>query len=467
MGKVYLAVHPGIGRQAAVKVLSTGDAADPEIVSRFITEARAANAIRHPNIVDIYDSGVIKNGPPYLVMEYLEGETLKQVLDRGPLALDDILDWGSQVAEALSAAHIHGVIHRDLKPDNLFLVSDPRRPGRRQVKVLDFGIAKLERRNLEQVHKTRTGSLLGTPLYMSPEQCLSLKDIDARSDIYALGVILYEMAAGKRPFDGDGLFVVISKHIAEQPVPPTTYRAVLPPSIEAIILQALAKDPAKRQESMLEVLTQLGSARRESAVASEVQTSSPHEQLPPVCATRTFGRDQILAFLTEIDGMLHEPVVMEIVGGAAALLAHGARTETKDINSLAPFDERLPSLAARTALKIPLAQAPVPHAPIAYEERRYKPDLPLRNLVLWVPERHDLLMMKALRAAKHDLRVIKEMNEITPFDMETIVERYNFEMRRTIQALGGHQIFDQRIRAILEMLFGGRYVRGSGLLTMR
>ena len=109
----------------------------------------------------------------------------------------------------------------------------------------------------------------------------------------------------------------------------------------------------------------------------------------------------------------------------------------------------------------------MPHAPIAYEERRYKPDLPLRNLVLWVPERHDLLMMKALRAAKHDLRVIKEMNEITPFDMETIVERYNFEMRRTIQALGGHQIFDQRIRAILEMLFGGRYVRGSGLLTMR
>ena len=116
MGKVYLAEHPGIGRLAAVKVLTPSDAADPQIVSRFITEARAANAIRHPNIVDIYDSGVLEGGTPYIVMEFLDGEALKDALLRGPLPLDDAIDWGCQIAEALAAAHAHEVVHRDLNP---------------------------------------------------------------------------------------------------------------------------------------------------------------------------------------------------------------------------------------------------------------------------------------------------------------------------------------------------------------
>jgi serine/threonine-protein kinase len=282
MGKVYLAVHPGIGRQAAVKVLTPSDAADPQIVSRFITEARAANAIRHPNIVDIYDSGVIEGGTPYIVMEYLDGETLTQALARGPLALADAIDWACQIAEALAAAHAHDVVHRDLKPDNLFLIADPRRLGKKQVKVLDFGIAKLQRRTMGQVHKTRTGALLGTPLYMSPEQCMSMKDIDARTDIYSLGVILYEMVTGKRPFDGDGVYAVISMHINDKPAAPTSVRPDLPFELEAIILQALAKAPTQRQGSMAEVLSQLELARGNPAASSEALARSQQDRVKPI-----------------------------------------------------------------------------------------------------------------------------------------------------------------------------------------
>jgi serine/threonine protein kinase len=296
MGQVYLAVHPGIGRQAAVKVLTPGDAGDPQLVSRFITEARAANAIRHPNIVDIYDSGVLEGGTPYLVMEYLEGETLTQVLGRGPVALDDAIDWGCQVAEALAAAHAAEVVHRDLKPDNLFLVADAHRLGKRQVKVLDFGIAKLQRRRVEEVHKTRTGVLLGTPLYMSPEQCTSQKDIDFRTDIYSLGVILYEMVTGRRPFDGEGVYEVITMHVNDPPVPPTTLRPDLPPMLEEIILKALAKVPGARQESMAVLHSHLELARGNATASSEAlmraQRMRPTPLARPASATpelRTLG----------------------------------------------------------------------------------------------------------------------------------------------------------------------------------
>jgi serine/threonine protein kinase len=309
MGKVYLALHPSIGRQAAVKVLAAPEAADPNIVGRFINEARAANAIRHPNIVDIYDCGVLSGGIPYIVMEYLDGEPLTQALARGPLDIDDVLDWACQVAEALAAAHAHDVVHRDLKPDNLYLVPDPRRKGKKQVKVLDFGIAKLQRQTLGPVHKTRTGALLGTPLYMSPEQCMSVKGIDARTDVYSFGVILYEMVTGRRPFDGDGVYAVISMHINEPPVPPRTYRSDLPSSLEAVIMQALAKAPVQRQESMAVVLSQLELARGNPDASSEAlvrqwrqptqaETLPPSKQ-PTLAEIRTLGDTAMSKPVTE------------------------------------------------------------------------------------------------------------------------------------------------------------------------
>ncbi|HEX7507699.1 MAG TPA: serine/threonine-protein kinase, partial [Polyangia bacterium] len=381
MGKVYLAEHPGIGRLAAVKVLTPSDAADPQIVSRFITEARAANSIRHPNIVDIYDSGVLEGGTPYIVMEFLDGEALKAVLARGPLPIDDAMDWGCQIAEALAAAHAHEVVHRDLKPDNLILVADPRRLGKKQVKVLDFGIAKLQRRTLDQVHKTRTGSLLGTPLYMSPEQCMSQKDIDARTDIYSLGVILYEMVTGRRPFDGDGVYAVISMHINEPPVSPSTFRPALPRDLEAIIMQALAKAPAHRQESMAVLHSRLELARGNPAASSEALARAQHDaqydRVRPIPLTpaqqvtlpeiKTLGDTAVSKQVTGKTGNSGSSarVRLAMVGAVVAVLAA--------IYVLGPLgDKPAPARPARTPAPITpaptvAAPPPTPAAPMVIE----------------------------------------------------------------------------------------------------
>ena len=171
---------------------------------------------------------------------------------------------------------------------------------------------------------------------------------------------------------------------------------------------------------------------------------------------KTFGRDQVLAFLVEVDELLDEPVPMEIIGGAAALLAYGARSATKDIDSFANIDERIGRAALLTAHKIPLDRASVADPPYNYEDRRQCLDLPFRHLRVWVPERHDLLLMKAVRAARHDEEVIQEMHEAEPFDLEVIVKRYNEEMG---QVIGDHRILDQKIQLILEKLFGPQSAR--------
>jgi serine/threonine protein kinase len=364
MGKVYLAEHPGIGRQAAVKVLAPGDASDPQIVSRFITEARAANSIRHPNIVDIYDSGVLEGGTPYIVMEFLDGETLKDTLARGPLPLADAIDWGCQVAEALAAAHAADIVHRDLKPENLFLIEDARRLGRKQVKVLDFGIAKLQRHTINQVHKTRTGALLGTPLYMSPEQCMSQKDIDARTDIYSLGVILYEMAVGKRPFDDDGVYALISKHINELPPPPTTVRPDLPRDLAATIMQALAKAPADRQASMAVLLSQLELTRGNSAASSDALLRLQHERLRPVPLTplqqaalpeiKTLGDTAVSKPVTGKTDYSRGHARLRLTLGAAALVL------LVGIYALGPFGAKPAAPMPRPAPLAPTAIEPTP-----------------------------------------------------------------------------------------------------------
>jgi hypothetical protein len=174
---------------------------------------------------------------------------------------------------------------------------------------------------------------------------------------------------------------------------------------------------------------------------------------------KTYGRDQVFEFLAEIDEILAEPVALEIIGGAAALLAYGARSATKDIDSFAGIDERIRQAAAQAAHKIPLDQAAVADPPYNYEDRRLRLNMPLHNLVVVVPERHDLLLMKSVRASRHDDEVIQEMHQAKPFDLETIVERYNSEMS---QAIGDPKILDQKIQLIVEKLFGAKSARRLG-----
>jgi serine/threonine-protein kinase len=261
MGTVFLAEHPEIGRKVAIKVLRGDLARDPQLLGRFLNEARAANAIRHPNIIEILDSGTTEDGTSYLVMELLEGEPLAARLRRlGRLQLRDALEFAYMTASALGAAHKQGIVHRDLKPDNLFVVPDLADPGREYIKVLDFGIAKLAQHAKGDSVKTRTGTLMGTPVYMSPEQCLGTKELDLRSDIYSLGCIIFEMVCGKPPFYSEGFGELVNMHLNEPPPAPRSVEPSLPEKIEAVILRALAKKPEQRFPNMAELQASLREA---------------------------------------------------------------------------------------------------------------------------------------------------------------------------------------------------------------
>ena len=261
MGIVYLAEHPEIGRKVAIKVLHADFARDQQVMGRFLNEARAANAIRHPNIIEILDSGVLADRTPFLVMELLEGESLAARIKRlGRLPINDACDFAYQTASALSAAHAKGIVHRDLKPDNLFVVPDPHDESRERIKVLDFGIAKLQQHSPGDSVKTRTGTLMGTPIYMSPEQCRGIRTIDHRTDVYSLGVILYEMIVGHPPFVSEGFGDLVNMHMNVAPPPPSTLRHDVPPALEAVILTMLAKSPEERFDSMLALQAALKNA---------------------------------------------------------------------------------------------------------------------------------------------------------------------------------------------------------------
>jgi serine/threonine protein kinase len=258
-GAVYLAEHPYVARKAAVKVLHTLMARDSELVARFFNEARAASAIRHPNIVEVFDAGLTEDGMPYILMELLEGESLKDRVARlGKIPPADAIRYVCDTASALEAAHRAGIVHRDLKPENIFLVPAEGRTRGEQVKILDFGIAKLSGTMANDMVRTQIGQFMGSPVYMSPEQWLAAGDIDRRTDVYSLGVILFELMAGRPPFTGDSPFELRELHL-QAPVPTLRSLGVpVPPAAEQVIKRAMAKRPADRYGDMSEVLAAFG-----------------------------------------------------------------------------------------------------------------------------------------------------------------------------------------------------------------
>ncbi len=284
MGRVWRGSHVVTGRSVAIKVLDERFVDHAQVVQRFGREARAASAIQHEGIVEVLDLDRTEEGVPFLVMELLTGEPLSQRIKRlGRLPQDEVARIGTMLLDALDAAHEHGVVHRDLKPDNIYLVPAGRRGD--IVKILDFGISS--NANDTGPKLTITGSVLGTPHYMSPEQAMGDVDLDRRVDIYGVGVVLYECLVGDVPFDGPNYNKLLRVILDEEPTPPSQRGAKVESAFEAVILEALAKDRERRPRTARMFRDRLSATHGESTHRSERPHISTEGYRPWDAARRT------------------------------------------------------------------------------------------------------------------------------------------------------------------------------------
>jgi serine/threonine protein kinase len=298
MGIVYEAVQEPIARRVAVKVLRPEFVVNRSVVERFFNEARTVNLIEHPNIVQITDFGHAPDGTVYIAMEYLRGESLEQRLRRlgeqgARLGVQQALHIAQPVAEALAAAHQKGIVHRDLKPDNIMLVPESGAHDGERIKLLDFGIAKLLSSGPQGA--TLTQQLLGTPAYMSPEQCRGAGQVDERTDVYSLGVVLYRMLAGRPPFYAQGFGEILAMHLREEPPPLAGLAPQAPPELVALVHRLLAKDRNLRPQ-MREVLAEIELLLSELLVAdSLVELEAPDAAAVPSASTLSRSAGQASA----------------------------------------------------------------------------------------------------------------------------------------------------------------------------
>jgi serine/threonine-protein kinase len=272
MGAVFLVEHQMMRKKYALKLLLPFASAHPEIVARFQREAIAAGNLDHPNIVKATDFGRLEDGSFYMVLDYVAGESLRKLLSRdGYIVPGRALSIARQILQALSAAHAKGIVHRDMKPENI-MVNDDVKTSEITVKVLDFGIAKVERSDPQAAQLTRVGTVVGTPAYMAPEQAKGLT-VDGRADLYALGVILYEMVSGKLPFDGEGI-ILLSKHVSD-PVPPMQSLFTLPAKLREFVSTLLEKNPDDRYQTASSAIAALDQVHSELLALARSAPADP------------------------------------------------------------------------------------------------------------------------------------------------------------------------------------------------
>jgi serine/threonine-protein kinase len=346
MGAVFEAKHESINQRVAVKVLHAKLTSDADAVKRFMTEAKTTSLVHHVGLVKVHDFGQLDDGSAYMMMEYLEGESLRARLARVvKIEVIEALRITRQIAAALAAAHEKGVVHRDLKPENVLMVPDPETPSGERAKVLDFGIAKVLEPDGE-VLKTTTGAILGTPTYMSPEQCRGVGNVTEKADVYSLGAMLYQMIAGRPPFVGQGSGDLIAMHIVEAPQPLRELMPNVSPDVETLVHQMLIKKPDERpsMRQVLLSLEQLGLTAT-SAAGTQVVIVPP----PPAPPARTRSV------------MLGVALGVVFLGAVAAVLVSSGLGHSADPTPTPPpkvGDGKPPAPAEATPVKLEILSQP-------------------------------------------------------------------------------------------------------------
>jgi serine/threonine-protein kinase len=379
MGYVVVATHVQLEQRVAIKFLHPEQASfHPDAIGRFLREARAAARIQSEHVARVSDVGTLENGAPYLVMEYLEGHDLEAELrSPRPMPVPLAIDYAIQACEGLAEAHAAGIVHRDLKPGNLFLAR--RGDGSFRVKLLDFGISKLAAKpgGTQEAAMTSTQTLMGSPLYMSPEQLRSSKNVDLRADIWSLGVIVYEMLGGRAPFDGETLPEICARIMAEPPVPLREVRPDLSFGLEAVVMRCLEKDPQKRYQTvaaLAEALAPFGAPEMRAAAAriarlGGAQASASPDKRPetadisgPVAAAAVSGVAQTNASFStagEAPSSRRKPVPRWIVAGgllAVCAVVGMGLVATRGHRDQPAAPAASPGIAATA---VPVAQPPV------------------------------------------------------------------------------------------------------------